>query len=81
MQISALVLEIFKYEKCVKYANEMTDDIHSTKYYIKYRYINKAILVNLQQKPLKLGRLLVIIISVPMATHSFPVPSTLISIF
>jgi len=25
-QISALVLEIFKFEKCVKYANEMTDD-------------------------------------------------------
>ena len=32
LQISALVLEIFKFEKCVKYANEiMTDDIiHST---------------------------------------------------
>ena len=26
-QISALVPEIFKFEKCVKYANEMTDDI------------------------------------------------------
>ena len=25
--ISALVLEIFNLEKCVKYANEMTDDI------------------------------------------------------
>jgi len=37
----------------------MTDDvIHSTKYYIKY--INIAILVNLQQKPLKLGRLIVL---------------------
>ena len=33
LQIPALVLEIFKLEKCVKYANEMTDDvIHSTKY-------------------------------------------------
>jgi len=31
LQISALVPEIFKFEKCVKYANEMTDDvIHST---------------------------------------------------
>ena len=31
LQISVLVPEIFKFEKCVKYANEMTDDvIHST---------------------------------------------------
>ena len=31
LQISALVPEIFKFEKLVKYANEMTDDvIHST---------------------------------------------------
>ena len=31
LQIPALVQEIFKFEKCVKYANEMTDDvIHST---------------------------------------------------
>ena len=30
-EISALVPEIFKFEKCVKYANERTDDvIHST---------------------------------------------------
>ena len=27
MQISALVPEIFKFEKCVKYANEVTDDV------------------------------------------------------
>jgi len=41
-QISALVPEIFKFEICVKYANEMTDDIiHSTQYYIKN--INRAI--------------------------------------
>ena len=26
-QISALVPEIFKFEKCVKYANEMADDV------------------------------------------------------
>ena len=43
-QISALVPETFKFEKCVKYANEMTDDvIHSTQFYIKY--INKTISV------------------------------------
>jgi len=31
LQISALVPEIFKFEKCVKYANGMPDDIiHST---------------------------------------------------
>ena len=45
LQISALVPEKFKFEKWVKYANEMTDDvIHSTQYYINY--INKAILAN-----------------------------------
>ena len=36
LQISALVPEIFKFEKWVKYANVMTDDvIHSTQCYIK----------------------------------------------
>ena len=45
LQISALVPEIFKFEKWVKYANEMTDDvIHSTQYCINY--INRAILAN-----------------------------------
>ena len=45
LQISALVPEIFKFEKWVKYANEMTDDVtHSTQYYIKH--INGAILAN-----------------------------------
>ena len=59
LQISALVPEIFKFEKWVKYANEMTDDvIHSTRFYIKY--INKAILTNLQHRPLKFGRLIVL---------------------
>ena len=44
----------------------MTDDIiHSTKYYIKY--ISSAIFVNLRQKPLKLGRLIVL-----NATHQHP---------
>ena len=59
LQFSALVPEIFKFEKCVNYANEMTDDvIHSTQFYVKY--INRAILVNLQHRPLKLGRLIVL---------------------
>ena len=54
LQISALVLEIFKFEKWGKYANEMTDDIiHSAQYYIEY--INRAILANLQCRSLKLG--------------------------
>ena len=44
----------------------MTDDVtHSTKYYIKN--INSAILINLQQTPLKLGRLIVL-----NATHPQP---------
>ena len=35
---TAVVLEIFKFEKCVKDANEITGDvIRSTQYYIKYR--------------------------------------------
>ena len=59
LQIPALVLEIFKFEKCVNYANEMTDDvIYSTQYYLKY--INRAILANLHRRPLKLGRLIVL---------------------
>ena len=63
MQISALVLEIFKSEKWIKYANEMTDDVmYSTQYFIKY--INRAILTNLQCRTLKLGRLIV-----PQETH------------
>ena len=45
LQISALVPEILKFEKCVKYANEMTDDvIHSAQYYLEY--INRAILAS-----------------------------------
>ena len=43
LQIAALVPEIFKFEKCVKYANKMTDDvIQSTQYYIVC--VNRAIL-------------------------------------
>ena len=59
LQISALVPEIFKFEKWVKYANEMTDDVmHSTQYYLKY--INRVILANLQRRQLKIGRLIVV---------------------
>ena len=61
LQISALVPEIFKFEKWVKYANEMTDDvINSTQYYLKYIHVNRAILANLQRRSLKLGRLIVL---------------------
>ena len=48
-------LQIFKFEKWVKYANEMADDvIHSTQCFIEY--INRVILANLQRKTFKLGR-------------------------
>ena len=58
LQIPALVPEIFRFEKCVKYAIEMTDDVvHSTQYYIIC--VNRAILANLQRRSLKLGRLIV----------------------
>ena len=44
---AALVLEIFKFKKCVNYANEtLVDVIHSTQFYVKY--INRAISVNFQ---------------------------------
>jgi len=50
----------------------MTDDvIHSTKYYIKC--VNRAIFVNLQQKPLKLGRLIVLNATHPQPLQ-FPLP-------
>ena len=60
----SLIVEQFqgnylKFEKWVKYANEMTDDaIHSTQYHIKH--INSAILANLQCRTLKLGRMIVL---------------------
>ena len=63
LEIYALVPEMFKFEKCVKYANEKADDvIHPTQWNIKN--INRAISVNLQQRPLKLGELIVL-----KATH------------
>ena len=58
VKISALFRRYLSFKKCVKYANERTDDIsHSTQNNIKY--INRAISVNLQKTPLKLGRLMV----------------------
>ena len=56
LQISALVPEIFKFEKCVKYASD--DIIYSTQFNITY--INRAILANLQCRALKLGRQIVL---------------------
>ena len=53
LQISALVPEIFKFEKCLKYATK-----YSTHFYIMY--INRATLANLQRRALKLGRLIVL---------------------
>ena len=59
LQIPALVSEILKFEKCVKYANEMTNDvIHPTQNYIIC--VNRAILANLQRRSLKLGRVIVL---------------------
>ena len=60
LEISALLVpEILKFKKCVKYANARTEDvIRSTQYNINY--INKAISVNLQRRPLKLGRPIVL---------------------
>ena len=53
LQIPALVPEVFKFEKSVYYANEMTDDvIYSTQN--NFMYINGTILANLQRRPLKL---------------------------
>jgi len=58
LEISALIPETSKFQKCVKYANDSTDEvINSTKYDIKY--INRAISVNLQHRPLKLSMLIV----------------------
>ena len=57
LQIPALISEKFKSKK-VKYANELTDDVTLTQYYTKF--LNRAILANLQCRPLKHGRLIVL---------------------
>ena len=54
-----MVPEIFKSEECAKCAYEMTDDvINWTQFYIKY--IHRAILINLQRRPLKLDKPIVL---------------------
>jgi len=59
LEISALVPKIFKFEKCVKRANKMTGDVIHKPQFLKYiKYINRAILVNLLRRPLKLGRII-----------------------
>ena len=85
LQIPALVPE--KFEKCVKHANEMTDDvIHSTQYYTTC--INRAILAIFAAQIIETWQAISSTENTPtaikhfaaMATHSFPVPTHLISI-
>lgn len=57
---SALDLEIFKFEKCVKYANERIDDIIHIISQINFHQVYKRNSVNPVQKLLKLGRLLIL---------------------
>ena len=59
LQIPAVPPEIFKFEKCVKYANEMIDDVIQSTQYCTI-CVNRAILANLQRRSLKLGRLIVL---------------------
>ena len=87
LQISELVSEIFKFEKWVKDANEMADDvIHSTQYSIEYinSYLSQFAAQNLQtwQANRSTGNTpMTTKNSVPMATQSFPGPTHFISIF
>ena len=84
MQISALVPEIFKFEKWVKYANEMNDDVIPILYEAyKWGYLGQFAVQNIEtwQANSSTGNIpMSIKNSVPMATHSFPVPIHLISI-
>ena len=76
MQISALVPEIFKFEKWVKYANEMIA--------YKWGYLGQFAVQNTEtwQAGSSTGNTpMAVKNSVPMATHSFPVPTHLISIY
>ena len=81
-----LVPEIFKFEKCVKYANEMTDDvIHSTQYdivCIKLSHLGQfaAQIIDTWQANSSTGNTRTATKTfVAMAIHSFPVPTHLIS--
>ena len=59
LQTSALVPEIFKFEKLVKDTNEMTDDvIHSTQYHIEY--ITESYLGQFAMQNIELCRLIVL---------------------
>ena len=88
LQISALVLEIFKFEKCVKYTNEMFDDvIYSTRqFYIKYllsrsSYLGQFAVLTIEtwQANSSTGNTCTAVKNyVPMATCSFPVPTLFI---
>ena len=64
IHVSALDLEIFKLQKCVKYENERIDDIIHCTYNQPNKFhqvhIKETILVNPVQKLLKLGRLLIL---------------------
>ena len=82
LQISALVPEIFKFEKCVKYTDEMTYDILYSTQFIYIKYINSAILETIQtwqgnssQHTYSCKNY------IPIATRSCPVPSNPISTF
>ena len=87
LQISALVPEIFKFEKCVKYTDEMTYDILYSTQFIYIKYINSAILVNFATETIQTwqGNSSQHTYScknyIPIATRSCPVPSNPISTF
>ena len=81
-------MEIFKFEKFVKYANQMTDDVivsseHNLTSSIQIELSNFS--DNLQQRALKFGSLIVLQAThrpvttknlIPMASHSISVPPT-----
>ena len=60
IHVSALDLEIFKFEKCVKYANERIDDVIYHNQPNKFHQVYKRNLVNPVHKLLKLGGLLIL---------------------
>ena len=87
MQISALVPEIFEFEKWAKYANEMTDDVITSTLFLyqtyEWGYLGQFPVQNLEtwQADSSIGNTpMASKNSIPMAAHSFPVPTHLISI-
>jgi len=89
--ISTLVPELFKFENCVNMQMRWLMMSYTQPNITSSIFINRAISVNLQQKSLRPDGLIqcsctcniltAIKIFVPMVSHSFPVPSNLISIF